>query len=62
MLEEVYINCPYCGEGLWIELDFTGGIKQDLIEDCQVCCSPINIIASIDKDGNLELSAKREVE
>lgn len=50
MLPSVDIQCPYCGE--WIELliDDSAG-DQQYIEDCQVCCSPINIAVSIDEDG-----------
>ena len=50
MLPSVDIQCPYCGEWIEILVDDSAG-EQQYIDDCQVCCSPINIAASIDADG-----------
>jgi len=50
MLPSVDIQCPYCGEWIEILIDDSAG-DQQYIEDCQVCCSPINITVSIDADG-----------
>jgi Cysteine-rich CPXCG len=36
------ITCPHCGETFEIEVD-TSQREQDLIEDCSVCCRPINL-------------------
>lgn len=36
------ISCPFCGEAIIILLDPSGG-DQSAIEDCQVCCQPIQI-------------------
>ncbi|MEM7503109.1 MAG: CPXCG motif-containing cysteine-rich protein [Pseudomonadota bacterium] len=36
------ITCPYCGETIDIVLDISAG-GQSYIEDCQVCCQPIEI-------------------
>ncbi|MEO0616224.1 MAG: CPXCG motif-containing cysteine-rich protein [Pseudomonadota bacterium] len=36
------IDCPFCGESIDIVLDLSAG-GQDYIEDCQVCCQPIQI-------------------
>jgi hypothetical protein len=35
-------DCPYCGEPITLLLDNTEE-EQHYIEDCQVCCRPINI-------------------
>jgi transcription elongation factor Elf1 len=35
-------NCPYCGELISAFLDLSVP-KQNYIEDCEVCCNPINI-------------------
>jgi transcription elongation factor Elf1 len=35
------ITCPHCGETFSLEVD-TSQSEQDLIEDCSVCCRPIN--------------------
>jgi phage terminase large subunit GpA-like protein len=36
------ITCPHCGETFSLEVD-TSQNEQDLIEDCSVCCRPINL-------------------
>ncbi len=34
--------CPYCGERISMLLDLSAG-RQCYIEDCEVCCSPVEI-------------------
>ena len=42
MLPTEKIHCPYCGESIEIVVD--DSIEhQQYIEDCWVCCRPINI-------------------
>ncbi|HLT89606.1 MAG TPA: CPXCG motif-containing cysteine-rich protein [Woeseiaceae bacterium] len=36
------IRCPYCGERLDIVIDVSAG-GQSYVEDCAVCCRPIEI-------------------
>lgn len=48
-LIERRINCPYCAESMEIVLDLSAG-SQSYIEDCQVCCQPMQI--SFDTDDN----------
>jgi len=38
----VSISCPYCGESYETQVDLTGG-SFTYIEDCQVCCQPIEL-------------------
>ncbi len=52
MLETIRIDCPYCGEGFDTEADCSAG-DQAYIEDCAVCCQPIEIALSVDHEGNL---------
>lgn len=40
---DVAAQCPYCGEPLDLYIDEAGGITQRYIEDCSVCCRPIEI-------------------
>lgn len=40
MLETEDFQCPYCGEMNEAVLDLSGG-DQSYIEDCSVCCRPI---------------------
>lgn len=48
-IENRFIHCPYCGEQLLLFIDCSAG-SQQYIEDCQVCCRPINIAVDIDQD------------
>ena len=41
------LNCPYCGEVIQVVVDCSIN-AQEYIEDCQVCCRPINISIAID--------------
>ena len=43
------IDCPFCGESIEIVLDLSAG-GQDYIEDCQVCCQPIQICYEVAGD------------
>jgi hypothetical protein len=52
MLEDMLIECPYCGEGFETTVDGSAG-SQRYIEDCPVCCRPIEFQAEVDGDGNL---------
>jgi len=40
--EFVTISCPYCGESYETQIDLTGG-SFSYVEDCQVCCQPIEL-------------------
>lgn len=53
MLEAANISCPYCGEIFEATIDVSGG-SQQYIEDCFVCCRPIQFNVVLDVDGNLE--------
>ena len=59
MLPSVEIQCPYCGEWIEVLIDVSAG-EQQYIEDCQVCCSPINIAVSLDEDGLPQVVASGE--
>ena len=60
-LQDHSIMCPYCGEFIDIEIDCSEP-DQSYIEDCSVCCRPINITTTIDFDENVYISAKHEDE
>lgn len=44
-------HCPYCGEPIELSVDESID-SQHYIEDCQVCCRPIEVTATIDADGD----------
>jgi len=44
------IECPYCGEGFDTRVEAGTGATT-YIEDCQVCCQPIEFELQVDSDG-----------
>ena len=58
MLESQDYQCPYCGEPVEALLDLSGG-DQQYIEDCPVCCRPIQFELQTDGDG-WDLQVRRE--
>jgi transposase-like protein len=48
-LTEQRIHCPYCGEAMVILLDTSAG-DQSYVEDCQVCCRPMQVSFGCDGD------------
>lgn len=60
--DETMIQCPYCGEGLYIAIDPTEGLKRVFQEDCHVCCRCITIRLRIRKHGRYEIFAQTEDE
>ena len=44
MMEQDYsFSCPSCGATLSVRTDLSGGARQRFIQDCEVCCRPIQI-------------------
>lgn len=54
-------RCPYCGEPIELVADESAG-AQDYIEDCPVCCRPIQVRASVAEDGEALLELSRDDE
>jgi hypothetical protein len=53
------VECPYCGECYETPVDTISGSAR-YIEDCQVCCQPIEFSLEVDHAGALQsLSALR---
>lgn len=47
------IQCPYCGERFEVQLDTSSGSSR-YVEDCQVCCQPIDFCLEVDHAGVLK--------
>jgi hypothetical protein len=57
-----HVDCPYCGEGFEISVDTSSG-SQDYIEDCPVCCRPIEFHLDVDLNGeSVSLTTRRDDE
>lgn len=46
----VVVDCPYCGERFETSADASGGPCK-YVEDCQICCQPIEMELRTDDDG-----------
>ena len=60
MIETQY-NCPYCGESIDAFIDTSAG-DQNYIEDCAVCCRPIECHLHVYGEDNYSLEVKRDDE
>jgi hypothetical protein len=60
LTETVSIQCPYCGESIEIVIDASIA-QQNYIEDCSVCCRPIELSVNIAGEEIL-VNAKRDDE
>lgn len=57
---ETDVVCPYCGEPGTIVLDPGGGVEQEYVEDCQVCCQPWRVRVRYGADGVAEVWVTEE--
>ena len=53
---EARVSCPYCGESITLVIDCSVE-EQSYIEDCFVCCRPINIAVLLLDDAEPILTA-----
>jgi Cysteine-rich CPXCG len=57
----VSVDCPYCGERFDTPVDLTAG-SFSYIEDCQICCRPIELSGEVDAAGALGRFAARRLD
>jgi hypothetical protein len=51
------IQCPFCGELL--ELEIEEDLRGRLVQDCEVCCNPIQLDIRRDPWGDPEVRVER---
>ena len=56
-LETKHVYCPYCGEEIEVDIEQLDEV-QTFVEDCSVCCHPIQIEATPSNEG-VEVVATR---
>jgi hypothetical protein len=44
--------CPACFEQNFVGFDPSGGSRQAFVEDCPVCCRPIEFVVTVDREGD----------
>ncbi|HIF18594.1 MAG TPA: CPXCG motif-containing cysteine-rich protein [Cycloclasticus sp.] len=61
-LTEQPYQCPYCGERIDAFVDISQGSHQT-IEDCRVCCRPIELNISVDEvEQTITLTAQTDAD
>jgi Cysteine-rich CPXCG len=55
-VKEHYFQCPYCWETISMLLDNSYN-NQSYIEDCEVCCHPIQVKFQIENDTIIQFEA-----
>jgi hypothetical protein len=50
--------CPYCGQAQTIFIDMSVR-RQDYVEDCHVCCQPIDLTLTVDGEDDVLVEARR---
>ncbi len=50
-MDDLTYICDSCGEEIVIPADPSGGVSQQYVEDCPVCCHPNVIRVEFDRDG-----------
>lgn len=60
MLDAEYqFVCPCCWQAITLELDLIYG-AQSYVEDCQVCCNPIDISYRVSNGEVVDFEAKAQ--
>lgn len=55
---EYFFQCPFCGERISMVIEVLSG-NQVYIEDCEVCCRPIEIKYTCDEGEIASFSCER---
>jgi transcription elongation factor Elf1 len=58
---EHFYACPYCGETISSLLDLSEP-AQRYIEDCEVCCCPIELTFELSDNGSLQFFSAQNLE
>ncbi|AOO66527.1 CPXCG motif-containing cysteine-rich protein [Sulfurospirillum halorespirans] len=54
-LFEKTITCPYCWENFTIFIEPSSEVGESYVEDCYVCCRPIEIVIAAKSDDTVEI-------
>ena len=60
-IEARTVSCPYCGEPVELQVDASAGSAR-YVEDCQVCCQPMEVALSVDAEGEISVQVFRDDE
>lgn len=58
-IERVDTCCPWCTEPITLQVECIEP-EQEYVEDCPVCCAPMQVRVLIPVEGNPEVAVERE--
>ena len=56
-MEEYFFQCPHCWEEISMLIDMSVS-QQSYIEDCEICCNPIQLTIAIQNSEIASFQAK----
>jgi hypothetical protein len=56
-MDEYFFQCPYCWEQISMLID-TSQRQQSYIEDCEICCNPIQLSVVIENQEIISFQAE----
>jgi transcription elongation factor Elf1 len=56
-MDEYFFQCPYCWEQISMLID-TSQRQQSYIEDCEICCNPIQLSVAIENQEIISFQAE----
>lgn len=56
-MKEHFFQCPYCWEQISMLID-TSQQHQNYIEDCEICCNPIQLSVTVANQETTSFQAK----
>jgi len=59
MLDAATVHCPYCGEAIELLIDASAG-EQTYVEDCHVCCRPMEVAITMAADGAFDVAVRTD--
>ncbi len=60
-LIETAVQCPYCWEEFSLLVDASVD-SQEYVEDCEVCCRPIDFVIQVDDQDQVVVQARLQHE
>jgi len=60
-LIETTVQCPYCWEEFSLLVDASVD-SQEYVEDCEVCCRPIDFVIEVDDQDRVVVQARLQHE
>jgi hypothetical protein len=55
---EIETSCPYCGEPVTMWVDVTAGRRQSYVEDCWVCCRPMQVEVTVHARDEVDVEVR----